>query len=115
MNTKLPDINPSLKNDKVFSDRKMKAGIPHQMYILLFFVNGFALLIAIKFWSIASVLALLVFVLITVLPIYIIHDKDHDAHIVWRNAIFGSAGMINSETATRKVVFITLSQPKDIR
>ncbi|NQD63306.1 hypothetical protein HP459_18175 [Enterobacter sp. CM29] len=91
----------------------MKAGIPHQMYILLFFINGFGLLLAIKFFSVISMLAFVLFVLVTVLPIYIIHDKDRDAHVVWRHAIFGGADMDNSQTFQRKVVFINLSDTKD--
>ncbi|HBZ0866383.1 TPA: hypothetical protein MJC48_29025 [Klebsiella pneumoniae] len=54
----------------------MKAGIPQQMYILLLFLNIFALVLAIKFFSILSVLAFIVFVLLTVIPMYIIHSED---------------------------------------
>lgn len=113
MSEEQSESNPNLKNSTVFSDRKMKAGIPHQMYILLLFINGFALLLAIKFFSIVSMCGFFFFLLITVLPIYIIHDKDSDAHVVWRHAIFGSSGLDNSETLQRKVVFINFSDTKD--
>ncbi|MFY1040637.1 hypothetical protein ACOMYX_19625 (plasmid) [Pantoea agglomerans] len=108
-------VNPNLRNNKVFSDKKMKAGIPHQMYILLLFVNGFALLLAIKFFSLFSVLAFVIFLLITVLPIYTIHMEDRDAHVAWRSAIIGAESTDNSQTTQRKVKFIKLSDIKDTR
>lgn len=98
--------NPNLKNDKVFSSKKQKAGLPHQMYILLVFINVSALVITIKFFSIFALLGFFCFLAITVLPIYIIHEKDSDAHIVWRKAIFSSSSMNNSKTAHKKVKFI---------
>lgn len=104
--------NPNLRNAKVFTNRRMKAGIPQQMYILLVFLNGFALVLAIKFWSIPAVLAFIVFVLLTVIPVYIIHSEDADAHIVWRRVIFSSGNLNNSKTTQRKVVFIKLSNNK---
>lgn len=109
------EVNPNLKNSKVFSDRKMKAGIPHQMYILLLFVNGFGLLLAIKFFSIISMLAFCVFLLITVLPIYTIHIEDRDAHVAWRAAILGADSTDNSQTTQRKVKFVKLTETKDTR
>ncbi|ALE99166.1 hypothetical protein CSB66_5041 [Enterobacter hormaechei] len=104
--------NPNLTNAKVFNARNMKAGIPQQMYILLLFLNIFALVLAIKFFSILSVLAFIVFVLLTVIPMYIIHSEDPDAHIVWRRVIFSSGNLNNSKTTQRKVVFIKLSSHK---
>lgn len=104
--------NPSLRNARVFTDRRMKAGIPHQMYILLVFLNGFALILAIKFFSVLSMLAFAGFVLLTVTPVYLIHSEDADAHIVWRSAIFSSGNLNNSKTTQRKVVFIKLSNNK---
>lgn len=98
--------NPNLKNDKVFSSQKQKAGLPHQMYILLLFINVSALVITVKFFSIFALFGFVFFVAITVLPIYIIHEKDSDAHIVWRKAIFSSSSMNNSKTVHKKVKFI---------
>ncbi|ERK05604.1 hypothetical protein L580_3314 [Serratia fonticola AU-P3(3)] len=79
------------------------------MYVLLLFLNISALVLAIKFFSIMSVLMFLFFVLLTVVPIYIIHRDDPDAHIVWRRVIFSSGNLNNSKVTQRRVVFIKLS------
>lgn len=98
--------NPALRNARVFTDRRMKAGLPHPMYILLVFLNGFALVLAIKFWSLAAALAFLVFALLTIIPVYLIHSEDADAHIVWRRVIFSGGSLNNSKITRRTVVFI---------
>ncbi|TDN48075.1 hypothetical protein [Scandinavium goeteborgense] len=103
------DSNPNLRNAKVFSERKMKAGIPQQMFVLLVFLNIFSLILTVKFFSVFSVFGFGVFMALTVIPVVIIHKDDRDAWVVWRKVIFSSVNLSNEKTTTRKVSFIKLS------
>lgn len=105
-------LNPNLKNSRVFNSRREKWGLPQEMILVLLLVNLFALFLAVKYWSLISVMALALFVVVTVMPMFLIHREDRDAHIVWRRVIFSSGNMSNSKTKVRKVRFISLSQTK---
>lgn len=107
------ELNPNLHNSRVFNSRREKWGLPQDMVLVLLLVNLFAVFLAIKYWSVFSVIGLLIFVVVTVMPMFLIHRDDRDAHIVWRRAIFGSGNMNNSKTTVRKVRFISLTSTKD--
>lgn len=106
------ELNPNLKNSRVFNSRREKWGLPQEMVLVLLLVNLFALFLAVKYWSLFSVLGLVLFVVVTVMPMFLIHREDRDAHIVWRRAIFSSGNLSNSTTKVRKVRFISLNPTK---
>ncbi|WP_244591528.1 hypothetical protein [Escherichia coli] len=106
------DLNPNLKNSRVFNSRREKWGLPQEMVLVLLLVNLFALFLAVKYWSVFSALGMALFAVVTVMPMFLIHREDRDAHIVWRKVIFSSGNLSNSKTKVRKVRFISLNPTK---
>ena len=76
---------------------------------MLLLVNLFALFLAIKYWSLFAAFGFVLFVVVTVMPMFLIHREDRDAHIVWRRVIFSSGNLSNSKTKVRKVRFISFN------
>jgi len=99
-------VNPNLVNAKVFYRRRTKLGIPTEVFLVLAFLNVFAVVLAVMFHSVFSVISLILFVLVSVVPMKFVFRGDPDAHKAWIYGWLAPARLENVHAVRRRVVFV---------
>ncbi|HGN1759909.1 TPA: VirB3 family type IV secretion system protein [Proteus mirabilis] len=84
-------VDNTLKNARVFYRHRLKFGIPAEVFMILLFLNVFALILAIKFFSIVSILSLGAFFLVCFVPMKFLFREDPQAHRAWASGYFSNS------------------------
>lgn len=98
--------NPALVNAKVFYNRRTKLGIPTEVFLILMFLNVFAVVLCVMYFSTFSVISLILFVLVSVVPMKFVFHGDPDAHKAWIYGYLSPSRLNNTHAVKRRITFI---------
>ncbi|ECP5540376.1 hypothetical protein FT976_19905 [Salmonella enterica] len=98
--------NNPLINAQVFYRHRTKLGIPSEVFLLVAFVNVFAILFCIIHYSLPLILFYVVFFLVSVVPLKYIFKEDPQSHRAWISGLMKSARISNGAYIKRNVKFM---------
>lgn len=108
MNDTVARNNSELRNRKVFNHRKLIWGIPQQPFVAsaILTVFGVVVLFAYLPWYIASFAGLL-WALMLMIPVYLVHQNDPDAYIVWLRLLVKPSAYVTHRQVRRRIVVLS--------
>ena len=98
--------NPALVNARVLYNRRTKLGIPTEVFLILMFLNVFAVVLCVMYFSTFSVISLILFVLVSVVPMKFVFHGDPDAHKAWIYGYLSPSRLNNTHAVKRRITFI---------
>ncbi|NIH07051.1 VirB3 family type IV secretion system protein [Providencia rettgeri] len=101
----MKEYNP-LNNAQVFYRHRTKFGIPAEVFILMLFINIFAFLLCIIYFSVLSVAFFVLFFLFSVIPLKYVFKEDPQAHRAWISGILKSSVISNNGIHKKNVKFV---------
>lgn len=79
-----PLINPDLENKTAFTQRKEIFGIDAPIFIFSLFIAGFGAILMISYFGLLlGGFSGIVFILVTFIPLYLVHKEDPIAWVVY--------------------------------
>ena len=93
----------NLKNQTVFTYKKMLLGIPDTLFVVTSLLAGFGCILLFKLtvWYIALPLASL-FLLLLYRPLMVIHQHDHHAWQLWLATLWSAPSFSTQYTSSKK-------------